>query len=317
MSYKIGDYVRFLNEKQEGVVTRIIDHQLVGVTIDGDFEITVLANEIVLVQSAEAQLREDLEELPLAQQQINSSTEQQLYLAIVNDTKISHLFHLYIVNGTSYDIALNFSIQKDQIYDGVYFDIISSRSSQRIASQTLTELDQGSSLHFQILRYKDGPYQPMQPMVLKKIIKAKQVITQQKDIPFLTEKGYLSILETDNNISLDVASLQEKLHENKTIAGNEIHIPSREVDLHIEEITENFLNMKSEEMLRLQLETFRRSLEAAIAHHFTNIIFIHGVGNGTLRTEIHKQLGKHPHVKTFKDARKEKFGYGATEVILK
>lgn len=317
MSYKIGDYVRFLNEKQEGVVTRIIDHQLVGVTIDGDFEITVLANEIVLVQSAEAQLREDLEELPLAQQQINSSTEQQLYLAIVNDTKISHLFHLYIVNGTSYDIALNFSIQKDQIYDGVYFDIISSRSSQRIASQTLTELDQGSSLHFQILRYKDGPYQPMQPMVLKKIIKAKQVITQQKDIPFLTEKGYLSILETDNNISLDVASLQEKLHENKTIAGNEIHIPSREVDLHIEEITENFSNMKSEEMLRLQLETFRRSLEAAIAHHFTNIIFIHGVGNGTLRTEIHKQLGKHPHVKTFKDARKEKFGYGATEVILK
>lgn len=317
MSYKIGDYVRFLNEKQEGVVTRIIDHQLVGVTIDGDFEITVLANEIVLVQSAEAQLREDLEELPLAQQQINSSTEQQLYLAIVNDTKISHLFHLYIVNGTSYDIALNFSIQKDQIYDGVYFDIISSRSSQRIASQTLIELDQGSSLHFQILRYKDGPYQPMQPMVLKKIIKAKQVITQQKDIPFLTEKGYLSILETDNNISLDVASLQEKLHENKTIAGNEIHIPSREVDLHIEEITENFSNMKSEEMLRLQLETFRRSLEAAIAHHFTNIIFIHGVGNGTLRTEIHKQLGKHPHVKTFKDARKEKFGYGATEVILK
>ena len=317
MSYKIGDYVRFLNEKQEGVVTRIIDHQLVGVTIDGDFEITVLANEIVLVQSAEAQLREDLEELPLAQQQINSSTEQQLYLAIVNDTKISHLFHLYIVNGTSYDIALNFSIQKDQIYDGVYFDIISSRSSQRIASQTLTELDQGSSLHFQILRYKDGPYQPMQPMVLKKVIKAKQVITQQKDIPFLTEKGYLSILETDNNISLDVASLQEKLHENKTIAGNEIHIPSREVDLHIEEITENFSNMKSEEMLRLQLETFRRSLEAAIAHHFTNIIFIHGVGNGTLRTEIHKQLGKHPHVKTFKDARKEKFGYGATEVILK
>ena len=58
--YKIGDYVRFLNEKQEGVVTRIIDHQLVGVTIDGDFEITVLANEIVLVQTGESQLREEI-----------------------------------------------------------------------------------------------------------------------------------------------------------------------------------------------------------------------------------------------------------------
>lgn len=317
MTYKIGDYVRFLNEKQEGVVTRIIDHQLVGVTIDGDFEITVLANEIVLVQHAESQLREDLEELPLAKQQINSSTEQQLYLAIVNDIKISHLFHIYLVNGTSYDIALNFSIQKDQTYEGVYFDIILSRSSQRIASQTLTELDKSSSLHFQILRYKDGPYQPVQPMVLKKIIKAKQVITQQKDIPFLTEKGYLSILEVENSISLDVNDLQDKLQENKASSGHEIHMPSREVDLHIEEITENFPTMKPDEMLRLQLETFRRSLEAAIAHHYANIIFIHGVGNGTLRNEIHKQLGKHPHVKTFKDARKEKFGYGATEVILK
>ncbi|MFN5704252.1 MAG: Smr/MutS family protein [bacterium] len=317
MTYKIGDYVRFLNEKQEGVVTRIIDHQLIGVTIDGDFEITVLAKEIVLVQSAESQLREDLEELPLANQQINSSTEQQLYLAIVNDIKISHLFHIYLVNGTSYDIALNFSIQKDQTYEGVYFDIILSRSSQRIASQTLTELDQGSSLHFQILRYKDGPYQPVQPMVLKKIIKAKQVMTQQKDIPFLTEKGFLSLLEVENNIQVDVNELQNKLLENKTSAGHEIHMPSREVDLHIEEITENFPTMKPDEMLRLQLETFRRSLEAAIAHHYANIIFIHGVGNGTLRNEIHKQLGKHPHVKTFKDARKEKFGYGATEVILK
>ena len=317
MTYKIGDYVRFLNEKQEGVVTRIIDHQLIGVTIDGDFEITVLAKEIVLVQSAESQLREDLEELPLANQQINSSTEQQLYLAIVNDIKISHLFHIYLVNGTSYDIALNFSIQKDQTYEGVYFDIILSRSSQRIASQTLTELDQGSSLHFQILRYKDGPYQPVQPMVLKKIIKAKQVMTQQKDIPFLTEKGFLSLLEVENNIQVDVNELQNKLLENKTSAGHEIHMPSREVDLHIEEITENFPTMKPDEMLRLQLETFRRSLEAAIAHHYANIIFIHGVGNGTLRNEIHKQLGKHPYVKTFKDARKEKFGYGATEVILK
>jgi dsDNA-specific endonuclease/ATPase MutS2 len=70
-------------------------------------------------------------------------------------------------------------------------------------------------------------------------------------------------------------------------------------------------------MLRFQLAAFHKNLEGAIVHHFQNIIFIHGVGNGTLRNEIHKQLGKHPHVKTFKDARKEKFGYGATEVILK
>jgi len=102
-----------------------------------------------------------------------------------------------------------------------------------------------------------------------------------------------------------------------TLVESKIDAPSREVDLHIEELTEQFPSMNAEEMLRFQLEAFRKNLEAAIVHHYQNIIFIHGVGNGTLRNEIHKQLGKHPHVKTFKDARKEKFGYGATEVILK
>lgn len=317
MTYKIGDYVRFLNEKQEGVVTSIIDHQLVGVTIDGDFEITVLANEIVLVQNAESQLREDLDELPLSKSQVNSSLEQQLYLAIIQDAKIAHLYHLYLVNGSSYELALNFSIQKSDVYEGVFFDLISARTSQRISTHTLTELDQNWHYHFQILRFKEGSYQPMQPVILKRQIKAKQVITQNKDIPFLSEKGYLSILESDVNLELNPDNIKESIHQSNNNSNIQVSIPEREIDLHIEELTDQFPKMTADEMLRLQLEVFRQKLEAAIVHNFQNIIFIHGVGNGTLRNEIHKQLGKHPHVKTFKDARKEKFGYGATEVILK
>jgi dsDNA-specific endonuclease/ATPase MutS2 len=47
------------------------------------------------------------------------------------------------------------------------------------------------------------------------------------------------------------------------------------------------------------------------------ITFIHGVGNGIMRMEIHKRLSKNPQVQFFKDAMKEKFGYGATLVKLK
>jgi dsDNA-specific endonuclease/ATPase MutS2 len=36
-----------------------------------------------------------------------------------------------------------------------------------------------------------------------------------------------------------------------------------------------------------------------------------------MRMEIHKRLSKHPYVQFFKDAMKEKFGYGATLVKLK
>jgi dsDNA-specific endonuclease/ATPase MutS2 len=47
------------------------------------------------------------------------------------------------------------------------------------------------------------------------------------------------------------------------------------------------------------------------------ITFIHGVGNGTLRHQIHKQLSQMAEQLTFKDAQKEKFGYGATKVVFK
>jgi dsDNA-specific endonuclease/ATPase MutS2 len=47
------------------------------------------------------------------------------------------------------------------------------------------------------------------------------------------------------------------------------------------------------------------------------ITFIHGAGSGALKNELHRQLGKNQHVQYFKDALKEKFGYGATLVKIK
>ena len=55
----------------------------------------------------------------------------------------------------------------------------------------------------------------------------------------------------------------------------------------------------------------------AIVHKLPSIIFIHGAGNGTLRYEIQKIITKHKQVKTYMDAHKERYGYGATEVVLK
>lgn len=70
-------------------------------------------------------------------------------------------------------------------------------------------------------------------------------------------------------------------------------------------------------MVKIQLAHFNKSLDAAIVHQLPDLIFIHGAGNGVLRHELQKVLSKHPKVQTFMDAQKEKFGYGATRVVLK
>lgn len=58
-------------------------------------------------------------------------------------------------------------------------------------------------------------------------------------------------------------------------------------------------------------------MDQAILAGLDEIIFVHGVGNGTLKTKIHKILSDSNSIKFYKDARKEKFGYGATLVQIK
>ena len=49
MKHKLGDFVRFVDEKMEGFVTRIINDDMIGVTGDDDFEIPVLASKVTSV----------------------------------------------------------------------------------------------------------------------------------------------------------------------------------------------------------------------------------------------------------------------------
>ena len=49
MNFKIGDQVRFLNERGEGIITRIINKNTVGVTIEDGFEIPFDTSNLVIL----------------------------------------------------------------------------------------------------------------------------------------------------------------------------------------------------------------------------------------------------------------------------
>ena len=94
--------------------------------------------------------------------------------------------------------------------------------------------------------------------------------------------------------------------------------PPHEFDLHLETLRpHNPEDLSSPAILRLQLDAFEDALSRALATNMHEIIFIHGAGNGVLRKEIHRQLSRNKDIKFFEDARKEKFGFGATLVRLK
>lgn len=87
-----------------------------------------------------------------------------------------------------------------------------------------------------------------------------------------------------------------------------------EVDLHINQLTASTKGMDNYDMLTLQLDTAKRKLEYAIQKKISKIVFIHGVGEGVLKTELVYLFDKYP-VKYY-DASYQKYGLGATEVYI-
>ena len=95
-----------------------------------------------------------------------------------------------------------------------------------------------------------------------------------------------------------------------------VNSTTAEVDLHIGQLIDDYHLLDNDEMLRLQLDYFTRCMEGAFMNRIQEIIFIHGVGNGTLKNEIIKILKAFDNVHYF-EASLAKYGVGATEVFIK
>jgi dsDNA-specific endonuclease/ATPase MutS2 len=91
--------------------------------------------------------------------------------------------------------------------------------------------------------------------------------------------------------------------------------PAMEVDLHIHQLTNSTKHMNTYDMLTLQMDTAKRQLEFAIRKRIQKVVFIHGVGEGVLKTELEYLFGRYNNVKYY-DADYQKYGLGATEVYI-
>ncbi|MEM9142151.1 MAG: Smr/MutS family protein, partial [Bacteroidota bacterium] len=91
--------------------------------------------------------------------------------------------------------------------------------------------------------------------------------------------------------------------------------PKMEVDLHIHQLVPSAKGMTKYDMLNLQLDTAKRQLEFAMRKHIQKVVFIHGVGEGVLREELHYLFRRYDNLKYY-DADYRNYGLGATEVYI-
>jgi len=105
-------------------------------------------------------------------------------------------------------------------------------------------------------------------------------------------------------------------HYDAKKARQHLEPPRSVVDLHIERITDDWKHLSNYEIVTLQLKTFEKYYELALAHVQPSLIVIHGVGEGKLRDEIHERLRLKKEVKSFVNQYHPLYGYGATEIFF-
>ena len=107
---------------------------------------------------------------------------------------------------------------------------------------------------------------------------------------------------------------------------NEPKIPSKrkkgkkrpsvpEIDLHLESIVPADLHLEDYEKLPFQLDFARDQLEKAMQNRTPKVIFIHGKGDGILKTELGYLLSRYNNIK-FYPADPRKYQGGAVEVYF-
>ena len=97
---------------------------------------------------------------------------------------------------------------------------------------------------------------------------------------------------------------------------NKKEVPPPEFDLHIEKLVKSYKGMNNYDILTLQMETAKRHIEFAIRNRIPKIVFIHGVGEGVLKSELDFMFGRYENI-NYQDANYQKYGLGATEVYFK
>ncbi|TCP27020.1 hypothetical protein EV195_102362 [Tenacibaculum skagerrakense] len=159
--------------------------------------------------------------------------------------------------------------------------------------------------------------------IVTKIIKNKILVKTNDGMEMWFTDSELVKIEVSQSdllksVSVDSSLLKEKVKEfpkkqNSLFkkAKNEVVM---EVDLHIEKLVKSKKGMDNYDILTIQIETAKRKIEYCIQKRISKIIFIHGVGEGVLKTELHFLLNNY-NVKYY-DASYQKYGLGATEVYI-
>ncbi|MDE6534396.1 MAG: DUF2027 domain-containing protein [Muribaculaceae bacterium] len=339
---KVGNVVRFLNDIGGGTISRIEGKTAYVVDSDG-FETPVLLTQCVVVPSAansgkqeksEKIIRSDYPvkaEMPAAPRPKASGFNVCLLFEPQEIKRLSiSPFDFYLVNDSNY--SLHYAVcSRDRLESEwtLVADGVAEPSSQEFLGEFLpTELNQFENIAVRLFAVKvNEAFEMMPPLGME----LRFDVTRLAKLHCFTPTAYSTVpvltipIVTNGKIFRPIDYDRLNTPEEPAPAQKRKSIPAEKnrregpevVDLHATELLDSTAGMQPAEILGYQLEVFDRKMKDIANKPGTEIIFIHGKGEGVLRKAILDRLRlKYPRCEA-QDASFLEYGFGATKITIR
>lgn len=350
MKVEKGDRIRFLNEVGGGTVTRI-EGSLVFVEDEDGFEVPISASEVVVIEKAggagnaagskgaapqqAVSVNENVSEPEAYHEELEDEEQDDFhprfflaYIKTGNNQTEEGKVQAYIINDSNYYCSYLISwLGEDGYMHALHQGIIEPNTKLPLDEQSARELD--VTYDIQLILFKKGkPYPAVAPVSTSLSIKARRFYKENsfRANDFFYQPAVLfSIIKNELEKKMDLLTEKETKaiileKESGDVAPPKAKRKSTpellEVDLHIHELIDSVVGLSNGEMLQIQMDKFQVVMDDNKNAKGRRIVFIHGVGNGILKTEIRKQLDRKYKGINYQDASFREYGYGATMVIV-
>ncbi len=355
VKFKSGDKVRFLNDIGGGIVNRVNDNGIIVVQTTDGFEIPVSPKELIHAGSFSIEdSDEPQKEIPVKKEAVDQKVKEvekpereeqkQLPGNVAQNATVNMLLGFipeeqgpvfssklacYLINDSPYFAYYSLGTSEGGNFYHLSSGMIESETKNLVSVFNHTALSKISAFHLQVIWLSKGRYfrrEPVDTLIdLHPVNFSKD--SYYRDNAFFDEKAILFLIEgKDDWVSpMGDPDVPEKVKSLKAEADSS-HPPQAkkrepasdtfEIDLHMEEQDLQKSQFSLSGILTLQMSRFHSALDEAISKKCRKLVIIHGVGQGTLKMQIRKELQeKYPEF-LFQDASFREYGFGATMVHL-
>jgi hypothetical protein len=349
---KIGDQVRYLNAVGGGIVRRFKNKDIVWVEEDDGFETPVLIRECIVVESDGKPVTKVSKTESFKPEQIPEPAKPQIveqeiterpggdrlnvYLAYLPlDVKMlgKSNYETFLVNDSNYFLFFNYMSRQNNAWISRHSEIIEPNTRLFIEEFSKEQLGNLERICVQLLAFKKD-----KPFGLKNAYSVELRIDGVKfyklhsfrENDFFEDEALIYPLIVNDSATremlISASDLQEAMtqkakvdfpHRQPTPAQKDKSTPIFEVDLHINQLLDSTQGLTNTDMLNVQLDTFRKTMEENKTKKGQKIVFIHGKGEGVLRNAVLSELKAKYNNFPVQDASFREYGFGATMVTVK